>query len=43
MIGLINIVFLMKKFMSLIGLTLHSGIPYMGIVYLVNRVASKRA
>ena len=26
-----------------IGLTLHSGIPYMGIVYLVNRVARKRA
>ena len=25
-----------------IGLTLHSGIPYMGIVYLVNRVARKR-
>ena len=26
-----------------IGLTLHSGIPYMGIVYLVNRAARKRA
>ena len=26
-----------------IGLTLHSGIPYMGIVYLVNRAAKKRA
>ena len=26
-----------------IGLTHHSGIPYMGIVYLVNRAASARA